>query len=141
MKTGSCFCGKLRYEYIGEPAMTVTCHCLTCQKLSGSAFTTNICVPDDKYHVTSGTPKTYDWTHESGMKMEFSFCGDCGANISKTGDHDAFKGMVIVQAGSLDEKQEQELPAPVAELYVKQRVSWLPALGVGQIQELPEVPT
>jgi hypothetical protein len=164
MTTGTCFCSKLQYEYSGEPAMNVSrqeppcplhllrichlliaefqaiCHCLTCQKLSGSTYTTNICIPKDNYRVTSGTPKTYNWTHESGMRMTFSFCGDCGVNISKTGDHDAFKGLVIVQAGTLDDVTGIVKAAPAAELYVKDRVSWVPEfVGVGQIQEFPEV--
>jgi hypothetical protein len=164
MKTGSCFCGKLHYEYSGEAALNVgrqtlsvfpvpartahlltfgtqaICYCLTCQKLSGSTYTTNICIPENNYRVTTGTPKTYKWTHESGMKMAFSFCGDCGVNISKTGDHDAFKGLVIVQAGTLDDASGIKQAAPAAELYVKDRVSWVPELvGAGQIQEFPEV--
>lgn len=74
------------------------------------------------------------------MKMEFSFCGDCGVNVSKTGDHDAFKGLVIVQAGTLDDAIGIVQATPAAELYVKNRVSWVPEfVGVGQIQEFPEV--
>lgn len=160
MSRGGCFCGKLRYEYSGDPALNVSqhaslfpargllvvhllttemqaiCHCLTCRKLSGSTYTTNICIPEDSYRITSGTPKTYDWTHESGMKMEFSFCGDCGVTVSKTGDNDAFKGLIIVQAGTLDDEKGLERAAPATELYVKNRVSWIPELaGVGQMQE------
>jgi hypothetical protein len=74
------------------------------------------------------------------MKMCFSFCGDCGVNISKTGDHEAFKGVVIVQAGTLDNEDGIEQAAPAAELYVSNRVSWVAeVVGVVQIQELPEV--
>jgi hypothetical protein len=72
------------------------------------------------------------------MKMAFSFCGDCGVNISKTGDHDAFKGLVIVQAGTLDDAAGIVKAKPMAELYVKDRVEWVPEFsGVGQIQEFP----
>lgn len=116
--------------------MKATCHCLTCRKLTGSTNTTNLCVPADQYRVTSGTPKVFDWTHESGMKMQISFCGDCGVNISKTGDNEAFKDLVIIQAGTLDDQDALEHAAPAAELYVKNRVSWIPALtSAGQMQE------
>jgi hypothetical protein len=116
--------------------MQATCHCLTCRKLTGSTNTTNICVPASNYRVTSGTPKIYHWTHESGMKMQISFCGDCGVNISKTGDLEAFKDLVIIQAGTLDDQDALEKAAPAAELYVKNRVSWIPALAAaGQMQE------
>lgn len=70
------------------------------------------------------------------MKMHISFCGDCGVNISKVADSEAFKGLVIVQAGTLDGQDALEDAAPGAELYVKDRVKWIPALGgVGQMQE------
>lgn len=70
------------------------------------------------------------------MKMQISFCGDCGVNISKVGDHEAFKGLVVIQAGTLDDQDALEDAAPAAELYVKDRVKWIPALGgVGQMQE------
>ena len=70
------------------------------------------------------------------MTLTYSFCGKCGCNISKVGDAEAFKGLVIVQAGSLDDIAGVEEANPTAELYVSRRVSWLPALeGRGQMQE------
>lgn len=73
------------------------------------------------------------------MKMVFSFCGDCGVTVSKIGDHEAFKGLVLIQAGSLDGGDGVEEAVPAAELYVKDRVSWVSAVdGSGQIREIPE---
>ncbi|KAK7897508.1 hypothetical protein LTR67_004135 [Exophiala xenobiotica] len=138
MPTGQCICGQLKYEYSGEPVMKAICHCLTCRHLSGSAFTTNILVPEDKFKITSGTPKTYATTQDSGMTLTYSFCGNCGCNVSKIGDGEAFRGVVIIQAGSLDDIAGIEDAEPGAELYVSRRVSWLPALaGKGQVQEFP----
>ena len=70
------------------------------------------------------------------MTLTYSFCGNCGCTISKVGDLDAFKGIVIVQAGSLDDIHGIENADPQAELYVSRRVPWLPALdGKGQMAE------
>ena len=35
---GGCFCGKLRYETVGEPVRTAVCHCRYCQLRTGTAF-------------------------------------------------------------------------------------------------------
>jgi hypothetical protein len=74
------------------------------------------------------------------MRMTFFFCSECGVNVSKTGDHDVFKGLVIIQAGSLDNQHGLEQAVPTAELYVKNRVRWVEQLsGAGQLQEFPEI--
>jgi hypothetical protein len=109
---------------------------LTCRHLSGSAFTTNVLVSEDKFKITAGNPKTYPATQDSGMTLTYSFCGKCGCTVSKVGDAEAFKGVVIVQAGSLDDISGIEGSEPGAELYVSRRVPWLPALqGKGQMWE------
>lgn len=35
---GGCLCGSVRYAMNADPLMVVTCHCVHCQKQSGSAF-------------------------------------------------------------------------------------------------------
>ena len=35
-RTGGCQCGKIQLTVTGEPMVTVNCHCLVCQRLSGS---------------------------------------------------------------------------------------------------------
>lgn len=70
------------------------------------------------------------------MTLTYSFCANCGCTISKIGDADAFKGVVIVQAGSLDDDSGIEGAEPQAELYVSRRVPWLSAMdSKGQMSE------
>ena len=33
INTGGCACGVIRYEFKGEPAAAITCHCRDCQPL------------------------------------------------------------------------------------------------------------
>ena len=44
---GGCLCGAVRYRSDAEPLMQVVCHCETCRKNSGSAFSMNVAVPQD----------------------------------------------------------------------------------------------
>ena len=39
---GGCLCGQVRYEVSGDPLAVVICHCINCQKQSGSTFSINM---------------------------------------------------------------------------------------------------
>ncbi|OCK74281.1 hypothetical protein K432DRAFT_386903 [Lepidopterella palustris CBS 459.81] len=135
MAKGSCLCGKLTYEFTGEPVKTVLCHCLQCRKLTSSAFTTNLLVPSSAVTIT-GEPKHYDFVQETGDKFKTSFCGECSTLICKETDADGFQGLLILEAGSLDGGFEEFKPA--AEIFVKHRTAWLGELnGLAQFQEKP----
>lgn len=93
-------------------------------------------VPKENFHVTAGSPKQYDATHESGMALSIHFCDTCGTPLYKTADRESFLGKVIVQAGTLDDASMLDHAKPGMELYVKHRVGWLSELGeVQQNQE------
>lgn len=66
------------------------------------------------------------------MKMSYNFCGNCGTKIYKEGDAEDFKGIFIVQAGTLDEGGLEKVKVG-AELWVKERVGWLGEQG-GAVQ-------
>ncbi|KAF7591894.1 hypothetical protein BBP40_000941 [Aspergillus hancockii] len=108
MPSGSCLCQAVKYEYKGDPLAKAVCHCLTCRKLS-SGSSTNVLIPQDHFHITSGEPKTFSMTHESGMHLTTHFCGNCGNLLYKTADREEFKGAVIVLAGTLDDPSPREL--------------------------------
>jgi hypothetical protein len=107
--------------------------------VSGSAFTTNILVPSSAFEIVIGSNqiKSFGKKHESGMTLTIYFCENCGSTIYKEGDSDGFKGVAIIQAGTLD-GQEMKLEDIKlgAELYVKHRVGWLGEMtGAIQCQE------
>ncbi|KAH8821321.1 Mss4-like protein [Xylogone sp. PMI_703] len=135
MVSGNCLCGNLGYEITGEPGATVVCHCLTCQRLSGTAFTTNIPVPTADFKLASGTPKSFKAKHhEVDMTLTIYYCPDCGTTIYKESDADAFKGIVLVQAGTLKDGIDSRVPQ--AELWLKNKAKWLPVIeGTSQLQE------
>lgn len=69
------------------------------------------------------------------------WCENCGTKIYKEGDAEAFKGIAILQAGTLDGEEKEggmrlEDVKVGAELWVKNRVGWLgERVGTGQCQE------
>ena len=47
MITGSCLCGEVTYEISGKVGDIVHCHCQTCRKAHGAAFSSVAAVDDD----------------------------------------------------------------------------------------------
>ncbi|KAL0260253.1 hypothetical protein SLS55_003938 [Diplodia seriata] len=133
MVTGSCFCGNIKISYSGEPVGQATCHCLDCRKISGSAYSTNVVVPEDGFKVTQGTPKTISKTGDSGNTITSHFCGDCGTTLFREGG--AFAGARIVKAGVLDDYDALNKAKPAAELYAKHRANWVPETPGAQQNE------
>ena len=54
------FAGLCRYRSQAEPVMQVICHCKTCQKNSGSAFSINVAVPQDTLELEGDEPRGYE---------------------------------------------------------------------------------
>ncbi|MBI3435828.1 MAG: GFA family protein [Proteobacteria bacterium] len=115
---GGCLCGAVRYELAAEPVMTGICHCLNCQKLSGSGHAFHIMVPEAAFSVC-GTTKGYTWAADSGSKVTTSFCGECGSPMfGRTG---SFPGMVTVRAASLDDPTAVK---PQVRVFAKRQQPW-----------------
>ncbi|KAL4744552.1 hypothetical protein BDW72DRAFT_188273 [Aspergillus terricola var. indicus] len=132
--TGSCMCGKIKYEADAEPAVKAVCHCQNCQKFSGSAFTTNFILPRSAFKLLSGTPKHGTYTADSGFAYRAYFCGDCGSSLY--GEPDSMPEMMSIKAGSLDGGAAKLNDGQIdAEAFVKRRVGYLkPIDGATQVQ-------
>ena len=57
--TGGCHCGQITYEAEVDPATVRVCHCTDCQRLTGTAFRTNISSLPATFVLKSGTPRIY----------------------------------------------------------------------------------
>lgn len=71
------------------------------------------------------------------MILTIYFCGNCGNTLYKEGSSDIFKGVAILQAGTLDgHEMNLEDVKLGAELYIKHRAGWVEETkGVAQCQE------
>ncbi|KAH7323029.1 DUF636 domain protein [Stachybotrys elegans] len=99
MYSGSCLCGAIHFEWDGEPTNGCLCHCLDCQKFTGSPFSCNVAVPKKALRITKGAPKVYHSHGVSGGNVLRNFCGDCGSSLWS--DADLFPGIYLVKAGTL----------------------------------------
>jgi hypothetical protein len=98
-QTGGCQCGKVRYEITEEPQLVYTCHCRDCQRLTSSAFSLGIVVPEKGFRLTGPEPRQLQRTAASGRVNIRQVCPDCGSWICGT----PREGVVRVRGGTLDD--------------------------------------
>jgi len=79
-REAACSCGQLRVTTEGEPIYVVVCHCLACQRRTGSAFGSQAWFPRERVRM-SGPAREYARIADDGESRTFSFCPDCGATM------------------------------------------------------------
>ena len=71
--TASCRCGQLRAVAQGDPVRVSICHCLACQKRTGSVFSAQARWPKECVTV-EGESKQWTRTADSGQQTTYHFC-------------------------------------------------------------------
>ena len=97
MLTGSCLCGSVAYEADADPAPIVHCHCRTCRKTHGSAFSTVTNVPRDRFRRTRGEGLLKGFESSPGKTRYF--CTQCGSHIVAAREG---KDTMLLRMGCLD---------------------------------------
>ena len=76
----SCSCGQLTAQVVGEPVRVSICHCLACQRRTGSVFEEQARFPRENVAI-SGTSTEYIRVGDEGSRVKFHFCPKCGATV------------------------------------------------------------
>ena len=97
MLNGSCLCGGVAYEVDATPSMIVHCHCQTCRKTHGSAFSTVTNVPRDRFRWTKGEDLLRGFESSPGKTRYF--CSQCGSHIVASREG---KTTLLLRMGCLD---------------------------------------
>jgi len=79
-RTAACACGQLRLSCRGEPQIVSVCHCLDCQRRTGSAFGVGAFYARDAVTI-EGLAQTTRRLADSGRGLTFHFCPDCGGTV------------------------------------------------------------
>ena len=122
-RIATCRCGQLRAVCVGEPIRVSVCHCLACQKRSGSAFSAQARWPDDQVSVT-GLAKTWVRVADSGRSMTYRFCPDCGSTVAYVNEDRP--GVTAVPLGAF---ADPDFPAPQFSVYERRKHAWTFVLG------------
>jgi len=79
MFSGRCLCGAVRFEIDGLLGPFAYCHCTSCRRASGSAFTANSPVATATVRWTRGRTSLREYESSPGKFR--AFCDNCGSPV------------------------------------------------------------
>jgi hypothetical protein len=116
--TGGCACGAVRYRLTSEPLVVHCCHCLNCQRQTGSAFVINLLIEADRVEV-SGEPRPVDVPRDDGSTQRIYRCPTCEVAVfSEYG----WPEVRFVRGGTLDEPSSVR---PDVHIYTRSKLPWV----------------
>jgi hypothetical protein len=126
-RPGGCLCGAVRYQAHWPPLATAICHCINCQKQSGSALSVIAVLPRDGLAVT-GNLTVFEDKGESGLPVWRKFCATCGSPVISDTPGAEKQGIIFLKAGTLDNAHDL---APTLHYWTSSAQSWFtPPEGV-----------
>lgn len=79
---GGCHCGKVRFQAKAAPKFVSRCHCDSCRRTTGAAFSTWVGFAAENVAWTGAAPSFY----ESSKGVRRGFCASCGTPLSYESD-------------------------------------------------------
>jgi hypothetical protein len=122
-REGGCSCGAIRYRLTSDPLFVHCCHCLNCQRQTGSAFVINALIEADRVELLAGEPQPVPVPRGASGKQRIFRCPTCQIAVFSTYTRATVR---FVRAGTLDDPTSVE---PDVHIYTRSKVPWV---------ELPE---
>jgi hypothetical protein len=116
---GGCACGAVRYRLTSEPLFTNCCHCLNCQRQTGSAFVINVLIETDRVELLAGVPRAVDVPRDDGSTQRIFRCPTCQVAVFSQYTRPEVR---YVRAGTLDQPSSV---APDAHIFTRSKLSWI----------------
>src|SRR5207253_8945022 len=116
---GGCACGEVRYRFTSEPLFTHCCHCLNCQRQTGSAFVINLLIEADRMELLAGEPQPVDVPRDDGTPQRIFRCPACQVAVFSEYGGPAVR---FVRGGTLD---DPSTVAPDVHIYTRSKVPWV----------------
>ena len=118
-REGGCACGAVRYRLTSDPLFTHCCHCLNCQRQTGSAFVINLLIETDRVELLAGTPQPVDAPRDDGSVQTIYRCPTCQVAVfSQYGS----PRVRFVRGGTLDDPRGV---TPDVHIYTRSKVNWV----------------
>ncbi|HTT30841.1 MAG TPA: GFA family protein [Solirubrobacteraceae bacterium] len=116
---GGCACGSVRYRLSSEPLFVHCCHCLNCQRQTGSAFVINLLIEAERVEILAAAPQPIDVPRDDGRVHRIFRCPRC--QVAVFSDYGR-PGVWFVRAGTLDDPRGVR---PDVHIYTRSKVDWL----------------
>jgi hypothetical protein len=120
MLEGGCACGAVRYRMLTGPMFVHCCHCLDCQRQTGSAFVLNALIETARIEILGAEPTRFAMPTESGRPHGVYRCPTCGTAVWS--EYGGLATLRFVRVGTLDDPTAL---APNVHIYVRSKQPWL----------------
>jgi hypothetical protein len=116
MLTGHCLCGRVRYEADAGFGPIIHCHCETCRRTHGSAFSSIASVPREGFRWVAG--EEFLSSFESSPGKFRRFCSVCGSHLFA---ERVANPHVMLRLGCLDTREK---PRALGHIWRSDAASW-----------------
>jgi hypothetical protein len=118
-REGGCACGAVRYRLTSDPLFTHCCHCLNCQRQTGSAFVINLLIEAERVELLSVAPQPVDVPRDDGSKQLIFRCPTCQVAVfSRYGRPE----VLFVRGGTLDRPSGV---TPDVHIFTRSKLPWI----------------
>ncbi len=122
-RIAACSCGQLTATTTQEPVRVSVCHCLACQRRTGSVFGAQARFRREAVRI-EGRSTAWVRTGDSGGRATFHFCPDCGATV-----HYELAGHEEVVAIPVGAFADPGFAPPAFSVYESRKHAWVALAG------------
>lgn len=113
---GKCLCGKVVFEVTGKFSNLYQCHCVLCQKATGTSSCSSMITDINNVKWLNGKEQIKSFTKENGFRTDFcSVCGSPVPNKMNVGEY------MWIPAGILEGDIESKI---VSHIFTESKPSW-----------------
>jgi hypothetical protein len=120
----ACSCGQLSADVEGDPVGVTVCHCLACQRRTGSAFGLQARFTRDQVKVSGNWQEYVRRSDDDGEPRRFRFCGRCGATVFY--DYGPDPDAIVIPIGNF---ADPGFSPPQRSIYESRRHLWTTIAG------------
>ncbi|MEW6763936.1 MAG: GFA family protein [Pseudomonadota bacterium] len=118
-RNASCSCGQLTASVDAEPVRVSICHCLACQRRSGSVFAAQARFPREAVTV-AGQSTGFVCVGGSGSRATFHFCPRCGTTVWY--EAEGLEAFLMIPVGVF---ADPDFPPPGVSVYEERMHAWV----------------
>ena len=119
VREGGCSCDAVRYRLASDPMFVNCCHCLNCQRQTGSAFVINLLIEADRMELLAGAPEPVEVPRDDGSTQRIFRCGECRVAVYSEYGRPEVR---FVRAGTLD---DPSTVSPDVHIFTRSKLSWV----------------
>lgn len=118
-RLASCSCGQLTASVVGDPVRVSICHCLACQRRTGSVFGQQARFPRGQVTL-AGEASVWERIGDEGSRSRYHFCPRCGATVCY--ELEDLPEFLAIPVGAF---ADPDFPPPNVSVYEERKHAWV----------------